>query len=101
MKNNKYRKTNTTYKASINHKLVQEQFEYQLKKALEEGTEKAYQKRKGGNHMEPRMPYRCALKYAVERKVKEIAYKQGIHNISDLIGDLVEEALANREAKGE
>ena len=51
--------------------------------------------------MEPRMPYNCALKYEVESKVKEIAYKQGIHNISNLIGDLVEEALANREAKGE
>ena len=50
--------------------------------------------------MNPRMPYRCALKYEVERKVKEIAYKQGI-SIDDLIGDLVEEALANREAKGE
>lgn len=48
MKNNKYRKTNTTYKASINHKLVQEQFEYQLKKALEEGTEKSISKKKRG-----------------------------------------------------
>lgn len=48
MKNNKYRKTNTTYKASMNHKLVQEQFEYQLKKALEEGTEKSISKKKRG-----------------------------------------------------
>ena len=51
--------------------------------------------------MKPRVLYDAALNYDVERKVKEIAYKQGIHDIPYLIGDLVEEALANREAKGE
>ena len=40
---NRYVKANTKYKA--NRKLTQEQFEYQLKKALEEGTEKNIQKK--------------------------------------------------------
>lgn len=49
---NRYLKTNTKYKANMNYKLVQEQFEYQLKKALEEGTEKSIRKKKRGRSYE-------------------------------------------------
>lgn len=37
---NRYRKTNTSYKANIKPKLSQEQFEYQLKQAIQDGEEK-------------------------------------------------------------
>ena len=49
---NKYLKTNTKYKANMKHKLAQEEFEYQLKKALEEGAEKSISKKKRGRSYE-------------------------------------------------
>ena len=49
---NRYLKTNTKYKANMKHKLAQEEFEYQLKKALEEGAEKSISKKKRGRSYE-------------------------------------------------
>ena len=41
MRNNRQRKTSISYKANTDRKMQQNKFEYQLKKALEEGTEKS------------------------------------------------------------
>ena len=51
--------------------------------------------------MEIRTMLNVELTHETLKKVQEIANKQGEHNTPKLMGDLVAEAIANREAKGE